>query len=335
MAREPADASGEERLIARYFRPLARDARALGLIDDCAVMAPPPGRDLVLKTDAIVGDVHFLPADPPETVAKKALRVNLSDLAAKGAEPTGFLLTLALPADLPEQWIAAFARGLGEDADAFGCPLLGGDTVRTPGPVMVSIAIIGTVPSGAMVMRAGAKVGEHVVVTGTIGDAVLGLRVLLDPEVEKSWSLDAAMRDHLVSRYRVPQPRNALAAVVRAHAAAAMDISDGLVGDLGKLCAASGVSGEIIVGDIPFSPAAASALEHDPGLRDILLTGGDDYEIMCTVPPPKLEAFRSAASAAGVPIVVIGRIVAGDVPPRFVDRDGRPLHFRRRSFSHF
>ncbi len=333
--REPAGASGEDRLIARYFKPLAKDPRALGLIDDCAVMTPPPGRDLVLKTDAVVGGVHFLSDDPPETVARKALRVNLSDLAAKGADPAGFLLTLALPADMPEQWIAAFARGLGEDADAFGCPLLGGDTVRTPGPVTVSIAIIGTVPSGTMVTRSGAKGGDHVVVTGTIGDAVLGLRVLSDPEVEKSWGLDAAMRDHLVARYRVPQPRNALAEAIRTYACAAMDVSDGLVGDLGKLCAASGVSAEILVRDLPFSSAAGTALKTYPLLSEIMLTGGDDYEIVCTVPSPKLDAFRSAASAAGVPITAVGRIVAGDAPPQFVDRDGRPLNFTRPSFSHF
>jgi thiamine-monophosphate kinase len=333
--REPADASGEDRLIARHFKPLAGDPRALGLIDDCAVMTPPAGCDLVLKTDAIVGGVHFLPDDPAETVGKKALRVNLSDLAAKGAVPSGFLLTLALPADMSEDWLAELARGLGEDAQAFGCPLLGGDTVRTSGPVMISVAIIGTVPGGTMVTRMGAKIGDRVVVTGTIGDAALGLRLLRDPAAEQSWALDTALRDHLVARYRVPQPRNALAEAVRTHAAGAMDVSDGLVGDLGKLCAASGVSAEIAVRDVPFSPAAERALARDPGLRELLLTGGDDYEILCALPAPRLEAFRSAASAADVPVTVIGRIVAGAAPPRFVDHDGRPLDFVRRAFSHF
>jgi thiamine-monophosphate kinase len=327
--------SAEDRLIARYFKPLAKDPRALGLTDDCAVMTPPAGHDLVLKTDAIVGGVHFLPDDPPEAIAKKALRVNLSDLAAKGAMPSGFLLVLALPAGFDEAWMEAFARGLGEDAEAFDAPLLGGDTVRTPGPVMVSISIFGTVPHGTMVTRMGAEIGDLVVVTGTIGDAVLGLKLLREPQLETSWGLVPNHRNHLVTRYRVPQPRNALAEAVRAHASAAMDVSDGLVGDLGKLCAASGVSADITVWDLPFSAAAQSALKSDPLLSEGMLTGGDDYEIVCTIPPSKLDAFRSAASTAGVPIAEIGRIVAGNAAPRFLDRDGRPLFFFRTSFSHF
>jgi thiamine-monophosphate kinase len=329
------EGSPEDRLIARYFKPLAKDPRALGLLDDCAVMTCPAGSDLVLKTDAIVGGVHFLPTDPPETIAKKALRVNLSDVAAKGGVPAGFLLVLALPTGADDVWMEAFARGLGEDAEAFACPLLGGDTVRTPGPVTISISILGTVPKGTMVTRMGAKVGDHAVVTGTIGDAVLGLKLLREPGFERSWVLDAALRDHLVARYRVPQPRNALAEGIRLHASAAMDISDGLVGDLGKLCAASGVSAEVTVWDLPFSPAAERALKSDPMLSEQMLTGGDDYEIVCAVSPGKLDGFRAAASAAGVPITVIGRIVEGDAAPRFLDRNGRPLFFLRPSYSHF
>jgi thiamine-monophosphate kinase len=329
-----APGSAEDRLIARYFRPLAKDPRALGLIDDCAVMTPPAGRDLVLTTDAIVAGVHFLTDDPADTVAKKALRVNLSDIAAKGAQPSGFLLTLALP-DFSDEWLSKFARGLGEDANSFDCPLLGGDTVRTPGPTTASITAFGTVPIGTVITRAGAKAGDHVFVTGTIGDAVLGLRLLREPRFVEPWNLDAVSRDFLVARYRVPQPRNAAAEAVRMHASAAMDVSDGLVGDLGKLCAASGVSAEITVWDIPFSPAAQRVLKKEPLAGEAMLTGGDDYEVLCTIPSNKIEPFRSAASHAGVPVTAIGKIVAGSAPPSWVDREGRALSFRRPSYSHF
>src|SRR5262245_17399874 len=179
--------SAEDRLIARYFRPLAKHPGALALTDDAAVLRPPAGHDLVLTVDAIVGGVHFFPDDPPETVAKKALRVNLSDLAAKGARPAGFLLVLALPKDTSEDWLAGFARGLGVDAKTYACPLLGGDSVRTLGPVAISITAFGTLPKRSMARRAGAKPGDRVVVTGTIGDAALGLMVRGQFEGTDTW----------------------------------------------------------------------------------------------------------------------------------------------------
>ena len=217
----PAEAeSGEDRLIAKYFKPLARHPGAFGLTDDAAILTPPPGHDLVLKADAIIGGVHFFSDDPADAVARKALRVNLSDLAAKGAEPAGFLLSLALPASTDEAWLASFAHGLGEDAERYGCPLLGGDTDRTPGPAMISITAFGLVPHGRMVPRSGARVGDAVMVTGTIGDAVLGLALRREPDRAAAWGLDAALREHLAARYLLPQPRNAIAAVLRAHASA-------------------------------------------------------------------------------------------------------------------
>ncbi len=167
--------SGEDRLIARYFVPLATHPGAFGLVDDAAAVVPPPGCEIVLKTDAIVGSIHFFETDPADAVAQKALRVNLSDLAAKGAKPLGFLLSIALPKGISENWLAAFSAGLKRDVEQFGCPLFGGDTVRSPGPVMISVTVIGSVPTGAMVKRGGAKVGDRVLVTGTIGDAALGL----------------------------------------------------------------------------------------------------------------------------------------------------------------
>src|SRR4051794_3091274 len=174
---ESGQETAEDRLIARHFKPIARHPGALGLTDDAAVLTPPAGHALVVTADAIVGGVHFFPDDPPEAIAKKALRVNLSDLAAKGAHPAGFLLTLALPKGFRDDWLKAFARGLGQDAKTYDCPLLGGDTVHTPGPVTISITAFGTLPEGSMVRRAGARAGDHVIVTGTIGDAALGLKL--------------------------------------------------------------------------------------------------------------------------------------------------------------
>src|SRR3954465_12476312 len=212
-------------LIARYFKPLATDPGAFGLTDDAATLRS-SADDLVVTTDAIVEGVHFLSDDPPDTVARKALRVNLSDLAAKGAVPAGFVLTLALR-NADEAWLKPFAAALGEDVRQFGCPLLGGDTVSTPGPLMISVTAFGRVPPGKMVHRRGAKPGDRVMVTGTIGDAALGLAVLKGGKVHAAAG-DAAAREFLTGRYRVPQPRVALAEIVREYASAAMDVSDGL-----------------------------------------------------------------------------------------------------------
>jgi thiamine-monophosphate kinase len=326
--------SGEDRLIARYFKPIASHPGAFGLADDAAVIALRPGHELVLKTDAIVGGVHFLPDDPPDAVARKALRVNLSDLAAKGAQPAGFLLSMALPTDINRHWLGAFARGLAADAGRFGCPLFGGDTVATPGPVTISVAAFGTLPKGTMVRRSAARVGHCVVVTGTIGDAALGLRLRRDSGAAQRWKLDAKMARHLTARYLVPQPRNALAEGLRRHASAAMDVSDGLAGDLGKLCRASGVGAEIEVARVPLSRAARKALAAEPKLMETILTGGDDFEVVVTVPPKALGALRAAAQAARVPLTEIGRVVANK-GTRFRTADGRALRFAHASFSHF
>ncbi|MFN3658785.1 MAG: thiamine-phosphate kinase [Pseudolabrys sp.] len=322
--------TAEERLIARYFGPLATHPGALGLSDDAAFVTPPPGHDLVLKTDAIVGGVHFFADDAPDAVAKKALRVNLSDLAAKGATPLGFLLTLALPADTGEAWLTGFAQGLRADAEAYGCPLFGGDTDRTPGPVTISVAMFGSVPQGTMVRRAGAKPGDLVFVSGTIGDAALGLLL----RKGAGWKLDGAQRDHLLSRYLLPRPRCALAEAVCTHASASMDISDGLAGDFTKLCRVSQVAAGIDVTRVPLSDGARAAIAADPALLETALTGGDDFEIVCTVPPNKAAAFRAAARAAGVPVTAIGTVAAGE-GVTFRDARGAPMSFKRLSFSHF
>jgi thiamine-monophosphate kinase len=329
-----AKVSNEDRLIARHFKPLATTPGAFGLTDDAAAFRPPPGHELVVTVDAIVGGVHFYPNDPPDAVARKALRVNLSDLAAKGATPAGFLLTLALPKGVSGRWLETFAWALGSDARRYGCPLFGGDTVYTPGPLMASVMAFGVVPSRGMVRRAGARVGDHIFVSGTIGDAALGLMLRGAPKRAARWKLSAAQRRYLTDRYHVPQPRNALALAVRKYASAAMDVSDGLAGDLAKLCRVSGVAAAVEAARVPFSGAARAVLKSDAALVSKMLSGGDDYEIVCTVRPAKLKAFQSAARAAGVPVTDIGRIVRGSGTV-FRRPDGSILTFERASFSHF
>ena len=328
----PNEVSGEERLIARYFRPLAKHPAALGLFDDAAALEPPAGCDLVLKTDGLIGSVHFFPDDPADAVARKALRVNLSDLAAKGARPLGFLLALALPREIGPTWLEPFSRGLGEDAELFGCPLLGGDTDCTPGPLTISIAALGAVVHGKMVRRSGARLGDRVVVTGTIGDATLGLLLRRDPTMADRWGLDLAQQDYLKSRYLIPQPRNAIIEALGKYATAAMDVSDGLAGDLAKLCRASGVTANILVERVPLSDAARAASNREPALMETILTGGDDYEVLAT---HAVDAFCRAAQAANTKISEIGTIAAGEGTARFNDGRGKELSFARPSFSHF
>jgi thiamine-monophosphate kinase len=331
MTMPGARASGEDDLIARYFRPLATDPGAFGLIDDAALLKQ-SGDDLVVTTDAIVEGVHFLPDDPPDTIARKALRVNLSDLAAKGAVPAGFVLTLALR-DVKEEWLAPFARALGEDASTFGCPVLGGDTVSTPGPLMISITGFGRVPPGRMVPRTGAKPGDRIAVTGTIGDAALGLRVLKD-EIAGD-VLYPLSREFLIQRYRVPQPRNALAVAIRDHATAAMDVSDGLAGDLAKLCAASAISATINLADVPLSKPAQALVAKGHSNFESIVSGGDDYEVVCAIPENRWDCFVAAAAEANVRITDIGRAEAGAAAPRFFDASGQPVVLKRLSHSHF
>jgi thiamine-monophosphate kinase len=325
--------SAEEVLVARYFRPLAKHPGAFNLLDDAAALAPSPGSDLVVTTDGVIAGVHFFADDPPDSIGRKALRMNLSDLAAKGAKPVCFLLSLALSAAADEAWLAAFAHGLGDDAERHGCPLLGGDTDRTPGPTSASIVAFGEVPHGRMVRRSTARPGDCVVVTGTIGDAALGVDLRRDRRLSARWRLNEAMTAYLEQRYLLPQPRNALAEAVLHHAAAAMDVSDGLAGDLAKLCRASAVAAEIDVGRVPLSDAARAALAAAPALIETALTGGDDYEIVLTLAPEKLPAFSATAQAANVPVTEIGRIKEGE-GARFLHQ-GKPLTFARPSYSHF
>ncbi|AWN38442.1 thiamine-phosphate kinase [Methylobacterium radiodurans] len=322
----------EEGLIARHFAPLAGPG-ADGLRDDAASLSPTPGHDLVVTVDAVVAGVHYFPDDPPASVAAKALGVNLSDLAAKGAAPRGFLLTLALAPDWTEDWLAAFARGLGEAAALHGCPLLGGDTVRAAGPTLISVTAFGEVPAGGIVRRGTARAGDLICVSGTIGDAAIGLRLRLESKTAWARALRPEDRAHLADRYLHPRPRLALASAIRRFATAAMDVSDGLAGDLAKML--PGLMGRIETAAVPLSAAACAAIRLEPALMEPALTGGDDYEILCTVAPDDLDAFRAQAAAAGVPVTSIGTVAAGEGAPVFRGPDGAERRFPRGSFSHF
>jgi thiamine-monophosphate kinase len=320
----------EDELIARIFAPIAGPA-GLGLADDAALL-PTSREPLVATTDMLVAGVHFFADDPPGAIARKALRVNLSDLAAKAAEPVGFLLSIALPPDWTNDWLEAFAAGLAEDARVFSCPLVGGDTSATPGPLAVSIAAFGRAAEGRFVARSGARPGDAVYVSGTIGDAALGLALRRDPDLAAR--LSKTSREHLLDRYLLPRPRLDLAPLLRECASAAMDVSDGLAGDLAKLARASGAGAVVEIDYVPLSDAAREAIALDPALFETAVTGGDDYEIL--VCAGQAAALPERAAALGIaPPAKIGEIVAGTAVPIFRGADGFALHFNKLSHSHF
>jgi len=300
--------SGEFERIARYFAPLAAEVPgALGLRDDCAFLEVPEGQELVVKTDAIVEGVHFLPDDPPALIARKVLRVNLSDLASKGAVPRWYLLTAAFRADHDDSWIAAFARGLAKDQAEFDVRLVGGDTVTTPGPASFSVTALGLVRATWGLKRSGAHAGDDVYVTGTIGDGALGLLVRRG-ELAR---LKPKQQDYLVERYRLPRPRVTLGHHLLGVATSALDVSDGLVADLGHLCETSRLAAVIEEALVPLSPAAKAALAANPALIERVLTGGDDYEILFTAPASVSKVLEHLADQSGTPITRIGRTEAG------------------------
>jgi thiamine-monophosphate kinase len=309
--------------IARHFRPLAGPG-AFDLTDDAAVFAPPAGLELVVAADAMVAGVHFLADDPPDLIGRKLLRTNLSDLAAMGAAPFGYLMTVSVPRDTPDAWFAAFAAGLAQDQATFGITLLGGDSTSTPGPVCLSLTVIGTVAPGQAIRRAGARPGDALFVTGTIGDGAFGLRAARG-EIKDT---DGVLAD----RYRLPRPR--LGVARHGVVSAALDVSDGLVQDVGHLCRASGCGAEIDAVAVPLSPRARVAGHAmGPEALTLILTGGDDYELAMAVPPGQEAALRAAAGA--IAVTCVGRFVQG--PPRVTVRgaDGRDLKLASGGWSHF
>jgi thiamine-monophosphate kinase len=335
MTNERDPAIHGEAAIIRVLAPLAQGfAGAFGLQDDCALITPTRGTELVLKIDPVAEGVHFLPDDAPEDIAWKALAVNVSDLAAKAARPLGYLMALSFPEAPSAAWLSRFAAGLAEAQACFGCHLIGGDTDRRPGPLTITISIVGEVERGRMVRRGAARAGDAVLVSGTLGDAALGLALRKEPTLAAIWALTPAEAAHLRGRYARPEPRLALAGALRDHASAAMDISDGLAKDLARLCAASGCAARVRLADVPLSPAAAKALAADPSLAQRILAGGDDYEILATLPAARAPAFPAAAATSGIAVAQIGLMEAG-AGIVIEDLSGQPLALDRTGWDHF
>ncbi len=314
-------------LIARYFAPLCAP-NAFGLLDDAAIITPLPHHDLVVTKDMLVADVHFFEHDPADAIAAKALRVNLSDLAAKGAQPVGFLLGLALPKNVQPEWLEQFAAGLKDDIATYTCPLLGGDTVAS-NTLMISITAFGTLPTSSMVRRTTMQAGDTLYVTGTIGDAALGLQARLN--MQASW-----VNDHILNRYIYPQPRCALAEIVRLHASACMDISDGFVGDLTKMLAPNALEMCIAFEDIPLSNAAAHCAKLSPSLIQTILSGGDDYELIIAVSPQNQKSFEAAIASQNIPVTKLSTATQAESCLLMIfDKAGKPLEFTQKSYVHF
>jgi thiamine-monophosphate kinase len=309
LAEEPAKMD-EFGIIARYFAPLAGEG-AFGLKDDAALLPTRSGQDLVVTTDTIMEGVDFFAFDPSGSVAQKALRVNLSDLAAKGAMPAHYLLSLTLPHTVTEQWLAGFADGLAQDQKAFGISLLGGDTGATDGPLGIAVTAFGFVPQGKMVRRDGARIGDGVYVTGTIGDSGGGLAIFK----REKHRLNDADRDVLIARYRVPQPPVGFAESLRAIAHASVDVSDGLIADLCHVASASGVR-IIIEGEhVPLSPPLRSLWGDNAMLRAV--SAGDDYQIAFTAPPGLSGPFTQIGwveAGEGVSLTLGGTKIAVPKP---------------------
>ena len=337
---------GEFELIERFFNrnqaatpaptaPEAPDSIALGIGDDCALLHPAPGMQLAVSTDLLVEGRHFFADVDPAALGHKALAVNLSDLAAMGAEPLAFTLALALPPERAqdEAWLAALAQGLFALADAHGCALVGGDT--TAGPLTLCITVFGQVPAGHALRRDRARAGDDLWVSGTLGDARLALAALRG-EID----LPAEALAQARQRLERPTPRLALGTALRGIAHSAIDVSDGLAGDLGHILKASQVGAVIKVADASRLIAARALLasaEGPFGLKSLLsfiLTGGDDYELAFTAPPAARAAVQAAAQRAATPVTRIGRIEA-EPGLRLIDAHGRATPLAARAFDHF
>jgi thiamine-monophosphate kinase len=321
---------GEFERIARFFAPLAGPG-ALNLTDDVALIDGPAGEQYVLTTDTIIEGVDYFPDDPPFQVAQKLLRVNLSDLAAKGASPFGYLLTTALPQTRGEAWLGEFAKGLAADQKEFGVMLLGGDSSFTPGPPTLSATLIGRIAAGQAILRGGAKQGDIVYVSGTLGDAALGLALR---KGEPGASLTDDQRNYLIDRYRLPQPRVALGQKLVGIASAMIDISDGFLADLGHLCAASKLSASIPAHKLPLSPAARAAIASNPDFKTAVIAGGDDYELLFTAAPERAWDVGAAMRDAGTMVMALGSMAQGE-GAAVLGPDGQPVTVEKAGYAHF
>ena len=323
---------GEFALIDRILKPLAAGIpAALGLTDDAAVFTPSKGNDLVLTKDAMVAGVHFRESDLPGDVSRKLLRVNLSDLAAMGASPVGYLLATFWPEDLPHNWIERFAEGLALDQAEFHVGLMGGDTVRTSGPLSLSLTAIGEVAMDKALRRNGAEEGDLIVVSGTIGDGALGLMAA----GEQLSHLDPTHQEYLIDCYHLPEPRLALGQALVGKATSCIDISDGLIADIGHLTEQSRLGAAIEWAKVPLSDAAEAAVQSDKALIETVLTGGDDYELAFTLPSDRRDDLVKLAKEGGVPLTIIGEMVEGEEGVRVKQEDGSDMPLTTRGWQHF
>jgi thiamine-monophosphate kinase len=322
---------GEFALISDLFAPLAAGTPAsLGLADDAALLPGRTGFETAMTVDAMVAGVHFLPDDPADDIARKLIRVNVSDLAAMGARPVAYLMMVAIPPTIDDAWLESFVAGLAADQKRFGIHLVGGDTVATSGPLVLSVTAVGEVAEGRALRRGGASPGDDIWVSGTIGDGALGLRVLTG-DLE---GLRPADHDFLVNRYRLPQPRTDLGPELVGQASACIDVSDGLIADLGHICDVSGVAATIEAEAVPLSPAARQAIASDPGLAALPLRGGDDYELLFAAPTGRADGIRRLSEVVGTPLTRIGRIRSG-AGVTVVDAHGRAIPDQGAGFTHF
>jgi len=338
-------AAGEFDIIADFFAPLTKDAGAKGissfdLKDDAALLSVAPDHELVFTKDALISGVHFLANDPADLIARKALRVNLSDLAAMGAEPLGYMVGLAVPDQMAsvnfkdeEQrriWLQKFAEGLAQDQEAFNWHLMGGDTVSTTGPLMISITAIGQVSKGRALTRQGAQTTDLIYVSGSLGDSSLGLALLQGVlSIE-----DNAAREFLAGRYHLPQPRLKLGQALAGIATSAMDISDGLVADLGHICSASGLSAQIYEHELPVSGALGKVLERSSLYKNRIWNGGDDYELLFTVPAENQKQVDELSASLKIPLSRIGQMSDGS-GVQLLDKDGQNISVESAGYRHF
>lgn len=321
---------GEFELIAELFSPLTKGAPgALGLTDDAALIDVTPGCELVTTVDTLIAGVHFRHDDPPDLIARKALRVNLSDIAAKGAKPIGFLHALALNDSIDDDFLERYAAGLKADVEHFNVPLLGGDTTSGPGPLTISVTAFGEVKKGKALLRRGARLGDVVCVTGTIGGGAVGLDVL-NAAVQLPEDLAMAV----IERYRLPQPRFIADSKLAPRVSACMDLSDGLVADIGHLCKASGVAATIERDAIPLSPGTQHAVKQNATIWKRILGGGDDYELAFTLSAEALRELSTLTTGLMFPVTPIGRIVAGKAGDVTVLAEGAVFPLADGGFRH-
>lgn len=322
-------------LIGRYFAPLSAEfPGAVNLQDDLATFSPAAGNELAVTVDAMVAGIHFLPTDPPDLIARKLLRVNLSDLAASGARPLCYLLAISLDSSLDEDWIRTFTEGLAVDQKQFGIALAGGDTTATPGPLSLSLTAIGEVPGGRAVRRSGAVVGHDIWLSGTVGDAALALTLI---ERDGVAVLEAEYPD-LLARYRLPEPRTMLGPSLIGLATAMADVSDGLLADLGHICSGSGVGAQIFFGDLPLSEPAKALFELSPPNKDEyvrrVLTGGDDYELVFTAAPGAAAEIQRRAKRCATQVTRIGQVEQAS-GIRTIASDGTEIAVTEGGWQHF